>query len=65
MKLISAGDLVYITDTTGAVFTYSVNNIVTTEDVSFEALNNTGAELTLFSRNTYALDYTVVMCELK
>lgn len=63
MKLITQGDTVQFTDVTGGRYTYRVTAIERTKDVSYENLKSQGA-LVLFARSTYALDYTVVRCEL-
>lgn len=62
MKLISIGDAVYITDTSGNRFGYTVADIVITDDVSAENLCSAEHELTFYARNTYNLKYTIVRC---
>lgn len=64
MRTISDGDAVYITDVTGIRYTYTVTSVLKTKDVSTENLTAENAELVLFVRNAYALDYTVVRCAL-
>lgn len=65
MKQITVSDTVFITDVTGARFTYQVTDIKLTRDVSSESLEVTDADLIFFARNTYSLDYTVVICHIK
>lgn len=65
MKQITVSDTVFITDVTGARFTYQVTDIKLTRDVSSESLEATDADLIFFARNTYSLDYTVVICRIK
>lgn len=62
MKLISIGDAVYITDTAGNRFSYTVEDIEITKDISAENLCSEEHELTFYARNTYNLKYTVVRC---
>ncbi len=63
VKTISNGDNVYVTDTTGTRYRYTVCDINRTKDVSTENLTKTDARLVLFARNTYSLDYTVIFCK--
>lgn len=65
MKQITVSDTVFITDVTGARFTYQVTDIKLTRDVSSESLEAPDADLIFFARNTYSLDYTVVSCRIK
>lgn len=65
LKLISEGETVYVTDTTGARYHYVVSYIEITKDVSTEHLTAEESDLVLFARNSYALDYTMVCCKLK
>ncbi len=62
---ISIGDSVYITDMTGARFSYEVSDIRRTKDVSSENLTEGNHDLTLFAKNKKSLDYTVVRLKLK
>ena len=65
MKNISNGDFVFFTDTLGVRYSYVVDNIIMTDDVSFEGLSGGEWDLTFFARNSYGFDYTVVKCKLK
>ncbi|MBE6714007.1 MAG: sortase [Ruminococcaceae bacterium] len=65
MKIITGGDKVLVTDTSGERYTYTVTRVKKTKDVSTKSLQNAGGDLILFARNTYSLDYTVVICSLK
>lgn len=62
MKLITVGDWVYITDTAGNRFSYTVAEILITDDISAENLCSAEFELTFYARNTFNLKYTVVRC---
>ena len=63
VKTISNGDSVYITDTTGTRYKYTVFDINRTKDVSTDNLTSANAQLVLFARNTYSFDYTVICCK--
>ena len=65
IQTITGNDTVYITDMTGARYTYVVEEIVRTRDVSNNSLATNKFDLTLFAKNTYSLDYTIVRCTLK
>ncbi len=65
VKTITGNDTVYITDMTGARYSYVVKEIVRTRDVSSSSLTTDEFDLTLFAKNTYSLDYTVVRCKMK
>ncbi len=65
MQTITGGDIVKITDVTGRRYTYVVTRIEKTSDVSTENLRTDEADLTLFARNSYGWDYTVVRCDLQ
>lgn len=60
MKTISEGDIVFVTDTTGARFSYTIQKIEVTKDVSSNNLISGNYNLVLFARNTRSLDYTVI-----
>ncbi|MBR5272823.1 MAG: hypothetical protein IKU25_05445 [Clostridia bacterium] len=64
VKTISNGESIFITDTTGLRFRYTVTDINRTKDVSTDYLSSQEADLILFARNTYSLDYTVILCDL-
>ncbi len=65
MKLITNGDVLLLTDMTGARFSYEVTDVRKTKDVSAENLTDAASDLTIFAKNTYSLDYTVVRLKLK
>lgn len=65
MKQISNGDTLFFTDMTGLRCRYTVTSILRTDDVSTEHLTDGDADLTLFARNSYGLDYTVVRCQYR
>ncbi len=62
MQSITNDDIVFITDMTGARYTYKVVKIDKTENASTDELISGEYDLTIFARNTYSLDYTVVRC---
>ncbi len=61
---ISNYDEVTFTDVSGMRYTYTVTDIRKTKDVTTENLTSKDADLVLFARNTYSLDYTVIRCKL-
>lgn len=61
-KRITNGDLIFLTDMTSMQYTYVVDSIIRTNDVSTENLSASNADLVLFARNTYGFDYTVIHC---
>lgn len=61
---ISNFDEVLFIDVSGQRYTYTVTDIRNTKDVSTENLTSREADLVLFAKNTYSLDYTVVRCKL-
>jgi len=65
MKAITAGDIVSVTDVSGSRYSFAVADIVRTSDVSSDNLCDVEYDLTLFARNTYGFDYTVVRCNYK
>ncbi len=64
MQQITKGDCVYITDMVGGKYSYSVSVVKKSSNVSTDYLKSIDADLVLFARNTYSLDYTVVGCKL-
>ncbi len=62
---ISIGDSVFLTDMVGGQYFYRVEWIETTSDVSTENLVSDTADMILFARNTYSLDYTVIQCSMQ
>ncbi len=62
MDVISLEDEVYITDMTGERYRYRVQDIQITDDVSTEALKASPADLILFAKNAFSLQWTVVRC---
>ena len=64
MKLITGGDYVYVTDMSGACFSYRVSEIVQTDDPTPENLMGEDADLVLFAKNTFSFGYTVVRCKI-
>ena len=58
------GATVRLTDMTGAVFTYTVTRIDRAASAAPEKLTGGEAQLTLFTRDPYTLDYILVRCSL-
>lgn len=52
-----------VTDMTGAEFTYTVFRIDRSRSADAEVLNRYDADLTLFVRDSYSLEYLIVRCE--
>lgn len=65
VKNISIGDAVLLTDMMGGQYFFRVEWVETTSDVSTEKLVSDAADMILFARNTYSLDYTVIQCSLQ
>jgi len=65
MKNISIGDSVFLTDMTGGRYYYKVDWVELTSDATSETLASDTADMVLFARNSYSLDYTVVRCSLQ
>lgn len=59
---ISVGDAVYFTDMEGNCFTYQVVDIRYEQHADQTALQQVDADLTLFIKNIYALEYIIVYC---
>ena len=62
-KTISIGDAVFVTDMTGSRYTYKVTWVELTDDVSAENLASREADLVLFVRDSYSLEYAVITCD--
>lgn len=56
------GNAVTVTDMTGSVFYYVIDRIDRSSTASGEALETGEADLTLFVRNAYNLDYIQIRC---
>ena len=61
---INMGDTVRVTDMTGGTYNYKITYVERSKDASRESLTKSDADLVIFARNSYALDYTVVLCSL-
>ena len=59
---IAHGDMVIITDMTGARFSYSVSRIDRASRAEAQWLENAAYDLTLFCRNTFSMEYLAVRC---
>ena len=62
LKTIGHGDTVTITDLQGAVYTYHVTNIRRTDNARSETLRKEDAQLVLFIRDPFNLEYIIVSC---
>ncbi len=65
MQTVTVDDVVYITDMTGARYTYIVADIERVGNISDSSLASDEFDLTFFAKNSYSFDYTVVRCTLK
>ena len=59
---ISVGDAVYFTDMEGNCFSYQIANIRYEHHADQTVLQQVNADLTLFIKNIYALEYIIVYC---
>ncbi len=62
---IEIGAEVTITDMTGGVFTYRVTRVDRSDSAEAELLADPTADLTLFTRDPYSLEYILVRCTAK
>ena len=60
---ISVGDELYYTDMEGNRYTYVVRDIHYENHADQEAMQQQGADLILFIKNVYALEYVIVYCD--
>ncbi len=65
LKKMDVGDIVTVTDMTGAEFTYTVQRIERKKSVQAEVLADGTSILSLFVRDEYAMEYIVVRCVQK
>ena len=65
MKTISEDDVVLISDMKGKKFSYIIDEIEITKDVSTEHLISDKHDLVIFVKNTYSFDYTILKCKYK
>ncbi len=63
MQQITGGEKVYVTDMTGNRYRCAVSDVYRTKSVTTEYLMELDADLVLFAKNTYSLDYTLVLCK--
>ena len=59
---IQQGSVVTITDMTGAEFSYVVDRVDRSKTAQAEVLISEAADLTLFVRDAYSLEYVIVRC---
>lgn len=59
---ISVGDSVYFTDMEGNRYTYQVTDIRYEQHADNAALSKKDADLTLFIKNIYAMEYIILFC---
>lgn len=62
MKKISVADPIYFTDVDGGRYSFTVDDVKITKDVSLHYFDTLRADLIFFARNVYSFDYTVVIC---
>lgn len=65
MKTVSVYDTVYVTDVTGACYSYEVTDIKIVSSAVTENLTDSEAQLVLFARDAYSDNYTVLSCKRK
>lgn len=65
LSKVDIGDIVTITDMTGAVFNYQVDWVDRADSANIETLTDSDSHLTLFVRDTYSLEYVIVRCIAK
>jgi len=65
LERVEIGDTVTVTDMTGGVFTYEVTRADRFDSAETEKLVDPATHLTLFVRDTYALEYVLVRCVMK
>jgi len=64
-RTISPGDPVFLTDMTGSRYSYRVEWAEISPDLPAGLPQAGEADLVLFARNSYSLDYTVIRCVLQ
>ena len=62
VKEISVGNLLSVTDMTGSRFSYKVSDIRYSDHADQEVLYHDAADLTIFVKNIYALEYIMIYC---
>ena len=62
LERIDLGDIVAVTDMTGMAFTSVVEKVERSKTAQANVLMDEDAALTLFARDSYALDYVIVRC---
>ena len=62
VKEITVGNALYITDMTGNRFSYNVTDIRYSNHADNDVLYNNKADLTIFVKNIYALEYIILYC---
>ena len=62
LEQIDIGDVVIVTDMTGAEFVYAVERIQRSKTAQADVLMDETAQLTVFARDSYGLDYVIVRC---
>lgn len=63
LKKVGHGDVVTVTDLQGAVYTYRVSGIRRTDNARIETLERDEANLVLFIRDLYTMEYIIVACK--
>ena len=63
-KRLDIGDTVTVTDMSGAVFAYAVEKVERAKTATVGSLVDDEADLTLFVRDTFSLDYILIRCKL-
>ncbi len=60
---IEHGELLLITDMTGGRYSYTVKQILIKRHLPAQTLVTRDADLVLFVKNSFSLDYTVILCD--
>lgn len=62
LKNLDIGNEIFVTDMTGAKFSYTVSDIQRKKSASYEVLSDPASDLTLFVRDDGSADYIIVRC---
>lgn len=65
MKIVNEDDSIFITDMKGKKFSYIIDKIEITKDVSTNNLVSSDHDLVIFVKNTYSFDYTILRCKYR
>lgn len=60
---VELGSVIKVVDMTGAEYVYSVTRVDRSKTAEAEALMDDDADLTLFARDAYSMEYVIVRCK--